>query len=133
MTKAVKVYRGSVAADAATTVYTVPAGRVAKVTFAYLRNYSTTPVELHAGGVKLADESTPSQGAGFPAVYAQTTTNLATLMSGDAHLFGKFASGGKVVIASGDMQAVPKDVYLTAGDTVQVRGGHYSFLVVEEY
>jgi hypothetical protein len=135
MTKAVKVFRGSVSADSTTTVYTVPAGRVAKVTFSYLRNFGGTgTVELLAGGVTFFSVTASASGQGFPIIYAQTATNEAVLASSDAIIGGSFTAANQALsTSSSNLRAIPKEVYLIANDTVQVRYANYSFSVVEEY
>lgn len=136
MTKAVKVYRGDVAADSATTIYTVPVGRIAKVTFAYLYNSGPTgTVAIAAGGRTFFSAAATGSGCGFPASAKREATSVGSsmLMSDHALIAGQFQSNSNNTVDGNSFIVVPRDVYLVAGDTVTVRYGIYSFVVVEEY
>lgn len=136
MAKAVKVYRGSVA-DTPTTIYTVPAGRVAKVTWSYLLSSSAGgTIALTAGGQTLFSQTLLSGAVGgFPASARKEATSVGSsmLLSDNALIAGQFQSTSNNTVDANTFQVVPRDVYLVAGDTVTVRFGNYSFVVVEEY
>ncbi len=138
MTKAVKVFRGVITANSLTTIYTVPAGRVAKVTFSLLRNYysggSGEVVELVAGGVTLFSRPATIYGQGFPCVWLYNSSQIGGIViSDDSYLGGDFSEAGGQSTTSSIPQVIPKHIYLGAGDTVAVRYAKYSFMVVEEY
>jgi hypothetical protein len=144
MAKELKVFSGSVnqvVGQASVILYTVPAGRVAKVEFSFLKLNITQlawpgPI-IYVGTHNLA--TTKFTGAsyieipGLPINYAVT----ADVPVGSAILLGGHMSG-----ASSQLISIPQSFFLVAGDTVMTMNSastsaalttSYSFSVVEEY
>jgi len=136
MARQVKVFSGSV--SSALTIYTVPAGRIAKVEIAYLLAQSndgsdrSTYDYLIRGTIKTSYNNflgASNTGVIFPG--ASIYSGAASMAVGENTLCGRLASGMGVT-------STPRYVFLNAGETVRIVSSYsslieYNILVVEEF
>ena len=139
MAKAVKVFSGS--NTSSITVYTVPAGRVAKVTFSYCLS-NTNSVggfnSLTVGGISVFSLNSNSPNNGFPAHRSFTSGNTATEASAGYVLLSSTVAyttsvGNPSSPGANNGTIIPIEFYLGAGDTVVAEAMRYNFSAVEEF
>lgn len=125
MAKQIKVLAGSIG-NLRTVIYTVPAGRVAKLVPAYLVA-SAASMEFWANGrMMLYGEA----GSGFPVISQlnQGCVSIGAIIASRAAATWGVADGTTAGVC-----VVPGQIYLPAGNEVKVMNCHYDFLIVEEY
>ena len=147
MAKEIKVFSGSFnySSGGTNTIYTVPAGRVAKVTIGTLfleaigGSFGAASVNLTAAGRTIISVSSPNNStyvtastSDFNAIFGTTTSNI--------HSPG---SGQKSVRSGTNAWIIDSEFYLIAGNTVVVTGATggpgsfagigYNFSAVEEF
>lgn len=142
MTKAVKVFNGQVTNSTTnsivvdTTIYTVPAGRVAKVSVSYFHREQGTS---NASTFRVGNYSTwQINGGGAPAFV--NSGGASVLITGSNTMLS--GTNARNNVAVGNAGVWPTDIYLVAGQTVVVglpgdtgvtTSFTYSLMVVEEY
>jgi hypothetical protein len=140
MAKEVKVFNGTVTAT--TTLYTVPAGRVSKVTIgtltltAFTNISGTSNIQLVIGGQTIA-----SLAASVSTSVNATTTNF--LGPGTTNVIPSPGAGQKLFRSNVTPSILDSEIYLAAGGTVSITGtlggagsaisALYSFSAVEEF
>lgn len=142
MAKQIKVLSGVFTDESDVTLYTVPVGRVAKVTlamFALTGGSGGSSVSLVFGGKPWIKSS-----AAFITVPAVLTGGSGVVTVSPGVLLGGVNDGasesGRVTDAS-KLIVVPESVYLNAGESLVIdvafvggsKTGKYNFLVVEEF
>lgn len=144
MAKEIKLLSGSYAsATTASTIYTVPSGRLAKVTCNYFVGTATFtgayPVLTANDGIWFSGVSGNGINNCFP-------VNLISATNSEIHMEDGFclgATGGSPVVYQGNsgvvanttgLVSVHRSMYLPGNATITVFGKvNYSFLIVEEY
>jgi hypothetical protein len=145
MAKQVKVFRGDVtlSVTGTTTIYTVPAGRVAKITIGALflscfNSNSQPSLSFIVGGITVASVTSTSGQQSFAtcrinAVIGTTTSNIHTPGAGQKAAVSTLAPNAQII---------DSEFYLMAGDTVvfsfngsspNTGSAQYSFSAVEEF
>jgi hypothetical protein len=137
MAKQIKVFSGilnNISPGGSSVLYTVPAGRVAKITIGTLliSSGSSSSGSFIAAGITIAQNisgSTPFRTSSFNTVVGTSTSNI--LSPG---------AGQKVALVGAFGHIIDSEIYLMAADTVvfaaagTVNSGiQYSFSVVEEF
>ena len=124
MAKQVKVFNGTTSTS--TSIYSVPAGRVARVEVASLTGNSISGnIEIYAGSIPMfvigftSSFFIPSLGASVPSITG-SDTNLVGVVAGGASISAR------------------RYAYLTAGQSISIYNPYsgsltYNFCVVEEY
>jgi hypothetical protein len=141
MAKEIKVFSGTVTET--TTIYTVPAGRVAKVTLSYFKGLNAgTPrnITLKIGVASILINRTTDTGnstryVGQASVASGSTNAVYSAPSGYTYI-SSFGAAGVVSVAA---EIIPLNYFMNAGETVEIAPSNtgttstYTFLVVEEF